>query len=70
MPKAYCVTACPKMDLPLDALRRVTPMGGLGTHRGYMEWAVVPASPGRTPTMLACLAHHPSNGATPLRSLF
>jgi hypothetical protein len=51
MPTAYCVTACPKIDLPLDVLRRVTSLGGLGTRREYIwngQWYffVVQASPG------------------------
>ncbi len=48
MPKAYCVAARPKMDLPPDALCRDTPVGGLRTSRGDMEWRMVPAPPGRT----------------------
>jgi hypothetical protein len=46
--QAYCVTACLKMDLPPDALRRDAPMGGLGMRRGHMKWMMVPASPGES----------------------
>ena len=41
-PSAHSATASPEMDLPLDALCRDTPVGGLGKGGGHMERKMVP----------------------------